>query len=59
MTRDQCNMKLLAIDIIYEIEKYKWLESERLGYDIGENIAAKQWISRYYAFWLERYLISH
>lgn len=32
---------------INEIEKYKWIESERAGYDIGRNRAAKEWIDKY------------
>ena len=30
-----------------EILKYKWLESEKIGHDIGEYEAARQWISKY------------
>lgn len=32
-----------------EIRKYKWIESERCGYDIGNNRAAEEWISKYAA----------
>lgn len=32
---------------ILEIEKYKWIESERCGYDIGSNRAALEWICKY------------
>lgn len=59
MTREQCDIQLLASDIIYEIEKFKWLESEKLGYDIGANLAAQQWIKKHYVYWLEKYLRTH
>lgn len=29
------------------IHEYKWLESERRGYDIGERQAALEWIGKY------------
>lgn len=32
---------------INEIEKHKWLESQKAGYDIGRNIAAYDWIKKY------------
>lgn len=32
---------------IEEIKKYKWLESERLGYDIGEYRACLEWSTRF------------
>ncbi len=32
-------------DILNEINKYKWLESEKLGYDIGFEKAAREWIN--------------
>ncbi|HOK39516.1 MAG TPA: hypothetical protein PLD27_00555 [bacterium] len=32
---------------INEIEKYKWIESEKHGYDIGRNRAAYEWITKY------------
>jgi hypothetical protein len=32
---------------IDEINRYKWIESERLGYDIGSQRAAFEWIKKY------------
>jgi hypothetical protein len=37
---------------IKEIEHYKWIESERLGMDIGEKRAVMEWISHYGCYWL-------
>ena len=31
---------------IEEIKKYKWIESEKVGYDLGSN-AVVDWISKY------------
>ncbi|MBF0569888.1 MAG: hypothetical protein HQL18_03845 [Candidatus Omnitrophica bacterium] len=29
-----------------EIDRYKWIESEKAGYDIGFERAAKEWLNR-------------
>lgn len=35
-----------------EIERYKWIESEKLGRDIGKETAALEWIKAYGHIWL-------
>ncbi len=37
-----------------EIEKYKWVESEKVGYDIGFDKAADDWIKRFSKVWLKK-----
>ena len=37
-----------------EILKHKWLESERLGYDIGFERALLDWIVKHRSAWRER-----
>ncbi len=34
-----------------EIDRHKWIESEKAGYDIGFDKAAEDWISRYADEW--------
>jgi hypothetical protein len=34
-----------------EILKYKWIESERLGYDIGFEKALLDWVTKHRAQW--------
>lgn len=34
-----------------EIEKYRWIESERLGYDIGREQAEREWYRRHAREW--------
>lgn len=40
---------------ILEINKHRWIESEKAGYDVGEEWAAMDWVSKYAAkfrvFW--------
>jgi hypothetical protein len=36
-----------------EIEKYRWIESERIGHDIGWKRAVTEWRDRYYGKWRE------
>jgi len=39
--------------VVEEILRYKWLESEKSGQDIGMSRAAKEWISRHYDRWFK------
>ncbi len=44
--------KLLKSSSVWEeIDRYKWIESERVGYDIGLENAVKEWINRYADAW--------
>ncbi len=40
---DQC---AYMRDQVNEIEKHKWIESEKVGYDLGKS-AVMDWIKRY------------
>ena len=42
-------------DIVNEINAYKWLQSEREGYDIGFERASREWIGHF----SEKYFIRH
>lgn len=39
--------------VIAEIEKHKWFESEKAGYDIGFETAAADWIKKYGDEWIK------
>jgi len=39
--------------VVKEIERYKWIESERIGKDIGREKAAWEWIKAYGHIWLK------
>jgi hypothetical protein len=34
-----------------EMEKYRWIESERVGYDIGWIRASEEWMQKHFADW--------
>lgn len=34
-----------------EILEYKWLESEKLGHDIGIDRAIREWLQKHHALW--------
>ena len=34
-----------------EIRKYKWIESEKVGRDIGWERAAREWMQRHFPGW--------
>jgi len=38
-------------EILEEIQKHKWLESEKAGRDIGGNKAALDWLTNHYDGW--------
>lgn len=38
-------------EIVDEIARHKWLESEKAGGDIGGNRAARDWMARHYELW--------
>lgn len=39
--------------VIEEILRYKWLESEKRGHDIGMRSATREWIENHYDDWFE------
>ncbi|MDD5596005.1 MAG: hypothetical protein PHY94_07185 [Candidatus Omnitrophica bacterium] len=39
--------------VIQEIERYKWIESERVGWDIGKERATLEWLRAYGKIWLK------
>lgn len=42
--------------VVEEINKYKWIESERVGYDIGLDQAIEEWIHKYGSTWQKEYI---
>lgn len=38
--------------VVAEIERYKWIESEKLGKDIGKERAGLEWTRAYGHIWL-------
>jgi hypothetical protein len=34
-----------------EVEKYRWIESERAGFDIGWKRASEEWMQKHFADW--------
>ena len=45
--------KLLQVkEVVEEINRHKWLQSEMAGYDIGFDKATDDWFERYASAWL-------
>ena len=44
-----------------QIATYKWIESERFGFDIGVDRARAEWFDRHFTSWVQkqRQLIDH
>ncbi len=57
------DLKTFLLAQIDEINRYKWIESEKRSFDIGFQQAAKEWISQYSStfkdYWVGRCQSSH
>ena len=42
-------------EVLVEIDKYKWLESEKAGHDIGLEEASKRWLELNASIWIARH----
>lgn len=51
----ECHFDLVSENkvVLKEILNYKWLESEKVGQDIGLSRAAQEWIQTHYDQWFE------
>ncbi len=52
MTKAQRDL-LRNVEVKKEIDRYKWIESEKAGYDIGVDIATREWMRRFSPAWLK------
>ena len=43
-------------EVVEEINRHLWLESERVGYDIGFEKAAEDWLKRFSAAWINYHM---
>jgi hypothetical protein len=42
-------------EVLVEIDRYKWLESEKVGHDIGIEKASRQWLELNASTWIARH----
>ncbi len=42
--------------VIEEIKRHLWIESEKVGHDIGFEKAADDWITKFSAGWVKHYM---
>lgn len=43
-------------EVIQEIKRHLWIESEKAGYDIGFEKAQEDWVNKYSAAWVEYHM---
>ena len=43
-------------EVIEEIKRHLWIESEKAGHDIGFENAAKDWLEKYSRAWMEYHM---
>jgi len=53
MNSKYIDLRKLNNMVLEEINRYKWIESEKSGYDIGEYKAAAEWIKKHYPEWFK------
>lgn len=56
MSRKQNDFEQFLLAQIDEINRHKWIESEKLGYDMGFSAAAMEWISLYAGSFKEHWI---
>lgn len=42
--------------VVEEIDRHRWIESEKVGYDIGFEKASTDWLERFSAAWMEYHM---
>lgn len=53
----QANKKLLKNkQVIEEINRHRWIESERAGHDIGFESASTQWLEEFSRAWMQYHM---
>ena len=51
------NTKLLKNKkAVEEINRHRWIESEKAGYDIGFETAATDWLEKFSAAWMQYHM---
>jgi len=50
-TRKQNPLAEIVRSQLEEINKYKWIESEKTGKDIGMERATREWMAKYFPQW--------
>jgi hypothetical protein len=51
----ETSTRRLILAALAEIQKHKWIESQKRGYDVGGNYAAMDWLDKHYDGWLKTY----
>ncbi|MFA5087406.1 MAG: DUF4032 domain-containing protein [Candidatus Omnitrophota bacterium] len=54
LAREDVKKLLENRDVLDEINRYKWIESEKAGRDIGFQRAAEEWIHKCSESWMKR-----
>ena len=43
-------------DVVDEINRHRWLESEKAGKDIGFEVASEDWLKRFSTAWMQYHM---
>ncbi|MCA9406082.1 MAG: hypothetical protein KC684_06060 [Candidatus Omnitrophica bacterium] len=56
MTQEEKKELLRDRRVVEEIGRHQWIESEKLGYDIGFEQAAEDWLERFSKAWMRYHM---
>ena len=57
---DQNHTELLKNkEVVDEINRHKWVESQKVGYDIGFEKAAEDWLKNFSTAWMQYHMPSN
>ncbi|MBP9853649.1 MAG: hypothetical protein KBD53_02140 [Candidatus Omnitrophica bacterium] len=56
MNKDEYNKLIKNKQVIEEINRHLWIESEKAGYDIGFEKAAADWMERFSKAWMNYHM---
>ncbi len=57
MVKQKASEELLQNrEVVEEIKRHLWIESEKAGYDIGFENATRDWLERFSKAWMEYHL---
>jgi len=59
MTNIEKEKLLQRKEVVEEINRHLWLESEKAGYDIGFQKAAEDWLTHFSTAWIKYHLPQH
>jgi len=56
MTENDKKQLLKDKRVVEEISRHQWIESEKIGYDVGFDQAASEWLEKFSKAWMRYHM---